>query len=311
MAGRKRSGCGWRKTPVACCRIRDRLPNTGVMSGIVPRSHRRVMRASIVSAVVFGAVVIMAASLTTRPARAQGVIFGFGKVKIGPALTVSIISPANGGGAPGQTLQAGVFALTNNLDVPLTINSVTIAFSRPSLFSSATLKPLSPNGASSQHDVNVSPPGFPTASPPVASTTFNFDFPVIIGPGSQPAFALEVKLSPLSRNEPGNAAYAAVTPGPLVRSASAPLWIAFAILGLTTAALSEGTQRRAWLIAGLLVMFAIGAPGCGGDSNSGPSSTQTVTVVAATLESSIPVNARSLPPEVAGLPLKIGTIFGQ
>ena len=192
---------------------------------------------------------------------------------------MSIVSPANGGGAPGQTLQAGVFAITNNLAVPQTVSSVTIAFSHPALFSSATLKPLSPNLA--RFDVNGPPPGPPTASPPVASTTFYFGFPVIIGPGTEPDFALEVKLSPLSRNESGNVAYAAMTPEPLVRKAGAPLWIAFAILGLATAALSEGKRWRAWLIAGLLVLFAIGAPGCGSDSgSSGPSSTQTVTAMA-------------------------------
>lgn len=130
---------------------------------------------------------------------------------------------------------------------------------------------------------------------------------MIIGPGSEPTFALEVTLSPMSRNEPGNAAYATIT-SDLV--AAQPLWIAFAIVGLATATLSAGTRRRAWLVAGLVILFAIGAPGCGSDSGS-PSSTQTVTVVAATLESSISVNATPLPAEVAGLPLKIGTIFGQ
>ena len=180
----------------------------------------------------------------TRLVRAQGAVSR--TLVNGPGLTVSIISPANGGGAPGQTLQAGVFAITNNVGAPLTINSVTIAFSHPSMFSSATLKPLITIAV----DYNRPPPSPPAASPPVASTTFSFGFPVIIGPGSEPAFALEITLSPLSRYEPGGVAFASMMPGPLVRKASAPLWIASAILGLATAALSGGTRRRAWLIAG-------------------------------------------------------------
>jgi hypothetical protein len=70
----------------------------------------------------------------------------------------------------------------------------------------------------------------------------------------------------------------------------------------------------------LLVLFAIGAPGCGSDSGSGgPSSTQTVTAVAAEAEvvfqvereTGVAQSVTPLPAIVAGLPLKIGTITGQ
>src|SRR5216683_1853689 len=71
------------------------------------------------------------------------------------------VSSADVVGATGQTLQAGVFAITNNLAVPQTVSSVTIAFSHPALFSSATLKPLSPNFA--RFDING-----PTTAPPTA-----------------------------------------------------------------------------------------------------------------------------------------------
>jgi hypothetical protein len=54
-------------------------------------------------------------------------------------------------------------------------------------------------------------------------------------------------------------------PGPLEK-AGTPVWITFAILGLTTVALSKGAQYRTWLIAGLLVLLATGAPGCGSNS---------------------------------------------
>jgi hypothetical protein len=272
------------------------------MSAILERGHRRVRRAGVASAAIVVIVVLIAALPSTRLARADN----------GPGLTVSIVSPANGGGAPGQTLQAGVFAITNNLAIPQTVSSVTIAFSHPALFSSATLKPLITIAV----DYNRPPPGPSPVSPPLASTTFNSGFPVVLAPGSVTDFALEVTLSPLSRNESGNVTYAAMTPEPLVRKAGAPLWIAFAILGLATAALSEGKRWRAWLIAGLLVLFAIGAPGCGSDSgSSGPSSTQTVTAISTQVEFQVESLARSLifpvTPVVAGLPLKLGTITGQ
>jgi hypothetical protein len=66
----------------------------------------------------------------------------------------------------------------------------------------------------------------------------------------------------------------------------------------------------------LLVLFAIGAPGCGSDSGSGGlSSTQTVTAISAQVEFQVESLARSLifpvTPVVAGLPLKLGTITGQ
>jgi hypothetical protein len=119
---------------------------------------------------------------------------------------------------------------------------------------------------------------------------------------------LTVKLSPVSRNETNGVAYAGVTQGTAAQGVGAPLRIAFAILGLATVTLSEGTRRRAWLIAGLLVLFAVGAPGCGGDSGSGPSSMQTVVTVSA---SGFVVAGNASPATITGLPLKLGTITGQ
>ena len=276
------------------------------MSAILEHHHRKVRHAGIASAAIV--VVVLGIAAAARLARAQAISQ---HDVAGPGLTVSIISPANGGGAPGQTLQAGVFAITNDVGDPLTINSVTIAFSHPALFSSATLKPLNLNDTSARFDVNGPPPGPSPVSPPLASTTFTSGFPVVLAPGSVTDFALEVTLSPTSRNESGYVAFAAMTPGPLLRKAGAPLRIALAILGLATAALSEGTRRRAWLIAGLLILFAIGAPGCGSDSGSSPSSTQTVTAIIGPIATSGVAISAVGDIAAGGLPLKIGTIFGQ
>jgi hypothetical protein len=277
------------------------------MSAILEHPHRKVRHAGIASAAIVVVVFLISPFLPTRVVCAQVVVGRSLDVVSGqPSLTVSIISPANGGGAPGQTLQAGVFAITNNLTVPQTINSATIAFSDPALFSSATL-----NDTSARFDVNGPPPGPSPVSPPLASTTFTSGFPVVLAPGSVTDFALEVTLSPTSRNESGYVAFAAMTPGPLLRKAGAPLRIALAILGLATAALSEGTRRRAWLIAGLLILFAIGAPGCGSDSGSSPSSTQTVTAIIGPIATSGVAISAVGDIAAGGLPLKIGTVFGQ
>lgn len=222
----------------------------------------------------------------------------------GPSLTIAIIARANGGGAPGQTLQAGVFSVINNLNFGQSVSSVTIAFSNPSMFSSATLTP--PPSFSSYPGGTTASPSI--TSPPASSTTFTFNPAIEIGPGSQPAFALTVKLSPLSRNEAGKIAYAGMTARDGLRGAGAALSIVFAMLGVAMAALPGGTRRRAWLLAGLMILLAAGAPGCGGDSPSGPSSTQTVTAVAVA-SARFDVNFSASPP--AGLPLKLGTITGQ
>jgi hypothetical protein len=146
------------------------------MSAILEHPHRKVRHAGIASAAIVVVVVLISPFLPTRLVRAQDVVARSLDVVSGqPSLTVSIISPANGGGAPGQTLQAGVFAITNNLTVPQTINSATIAFSDPALFSSATL-----NDTSARFDVNGPPPGPSPVSPPLASTTFTSGFPVVL-----------------------------------------------------------------------------------------------------------------------------------
>jgi hypothetical protein len=259
-------------------------------------------RVRILSTIGFAAVLAVAIPAVRR-AQANSLIFP----ETNPALTVSIVSRANGDGAPGQTLEAGVLSIINGSSALAYVNSVTISFSNPSLFSSATLNPPAPVVESIQVDQNgARVPA--TASPPTSSTTFTFNPPFAIGPGGEPFFGLTVKLSPVSRNETNGVAYAGVTQGTAAQGVGAPLWIAFAMLGLATVTLSEGTRRRAWLIGGLLVLFAVGAPECGGDSGSGPSSMQTVVTVSA---SGFVVAGNASPATITGLPLKLGTITGQ
>lgn len=256
-------------------------------------------RLRLVAAVVVTLAMTLALS-ATRQACAQST-----------TLTVVPISPEGGSGAPGQTLPDGVFALINNLSAPQTISSITITFSNPSLFSSATL--TGPNGASASSnpqvffDSNKPPPG--SSKHPPASTTFSFSPPIAIGLGGRPFFALTVKMAPAqSRHEHGSVAYASMIP--VAHGAGGSLWLTLAMLGLATEILPDGGRQRAWLLAALMILLAAGASACGGDS-SNPSSTQTVTAVAAEID--ISANGRMLgsPAPPAGLPLKLGTVSLQ
>lgn len=247
------------------------------------------------------AMVVTATLSSTRQACAQNT-----------NLTVAPISPEGGSGASGQTLPAGVFAVINNLPLTQTVSSITITFSKPSLFSSATL--AGPDGASASSNplfaFDSNEPAPTNSKHPPASTTFSFVPPVAIGPGGRPFFALTVKMVPAqSRDEHGRVAYASMTPWG--HGAGESLWLAFAILGAALATLPAGTRRQVWLLAGLMILLAAGTSSCGGDS-SNPSSTQTVTAVAAEIEfSSSLITSVGSPAPPAGLPLRLGTVTLQ
>lgn len=231
------------------------------------------------------------------------------------SLRVAIISPANGGGAAGQSIEAGAFAIVNGTSVTQSVSSVTIAFSDPSIFSSASLIQPSSNVRSPGYNgsnlpgnnVVLSGPSSLANANPAASTTFTFNSPYPIPPGGEPVFALIVKMATsISRNETGNVAYAAMA-SPAASGAGAPLWMALAIVGLAMAGLPAGKRRRAITIAALVILLTLGAPGCGND-NSSASSTQTVTAVNALPRLSVHYDNRTLPAADPGLPLRLGVV---
>jgi len=216
-----------------------------------------------------------------------------------PTLGAAIISPASGSAQPLQTIQLGVFGLTNNsATTPVAVNSVTLKFSNPGLFSSTTVSAV---GASPS-----------TAAPPPAINVYNFVVPPVIQPGQELAFSLTVTLADTSsRNETGGVAYAGLGLGTGVPGAGNALWIAFGVVGLAMLALPAGRQRRVWLAAALIFLLASGAPGCGstggggGDPPTG-SSAQSVTAVSA-----FPLMGPLVVPSavsVTGLPLGLGSI---
>ena len=217
-----------------------------------------------------------------------------------PTLGAEIISPASGSAQPTQTIELGVFGLTNNsATVPVAVNSVTLKFSNPGLFSSTTL-----------NAVGASPS---TAAPPAAINIYNFVIPPVIQPGQELTFSLIVTLAnTTSRNETGGVAYAGVGFGGGVASEGNPLWIAFGAIGLAMLGLPRRTRRRVWLAATLTLLLAAGAPGCGstggggGDQPTG-SSAQSVTAVAAFALTSGGIDG---PPvtTINGLPVGLGSI---
>jgi hypothetical protein len=259
--------------------------------------HRRA--GIITAATIIAGILAVALSLPgPRAAHAQSTSSG---------VRVAIISPANGGGAAGQTLEAGVFAIVNDTSVTLSVPSVTVAFSDPSIFYSASLNGPGVKGGSGapwSHNVRL------LTSPHVnASSTFYFSPAIQIAPGGEPAFALTVTMaSSISRNETDGVAYAGMF-SPTASGASAPLSLALAIVGLAMAALPGGTRRRATTIAALAILLTLGAPGCGSD-NSSPSSTQSVTAVSVSASpSAIPGNNPiSVSATVSGLPLRLGVV---
>lgn len=215
-------------------------------------------------------------------------------------LSAAVVSPASGSASPSQTIELGVFSLTNNSpDIAVAVNSVTLTFSNPGLFSSTTLSAV---GASPS-----------VAAPPPATNVYNFQVPPVIQPGQALAFSLTVTLANTSaRNTPGGVAYAGMTAGPKPIAGAQDLWLALAAIGLATLAIPANRRQRVWILAALMVLLAAGAPGCGsgvgggGSAQPTGSSTQSVTAVSAISVPTAPVQ----PPAVVtlGLPLNLGSI---
>jgi len=159
--------------------------------------------------------------------------------------------------------------------------------------------------------INENKPPPASSKHPPASTTFSFSPQVVIEPGGRPFFALTVRMAPTqSRDEHGSIAYASMAAGSLARGANGSLWLAFAMLGVALATLPAGTRKQVWLLAALMILLAAGTSSCGGDS-SNPSSTQTVTAVAAEIETPAVITPVGSPAPPAGLPLKLGTVTLQ
>ncbi len=218
------------------------------------------------------------------------------------SVTAEVVSPAAGSAAPTQTIQLGVFGLTNNsTGVAVAVNSVTLTFSDPGLFSSTTLSAV---GASPS-----------VAAPPAANNVYNFTIPPVIQAGQELTFSLTVTMAnTTSRNETGGVAYAGMITAPAFTGETSPLWIGFVAIGLVSLVLTADRRWRVWLVAAAILLLAATAPGCGSTTGGGSdeptgSSGQSLTAVAAV---AVPFGGGALPSPVpvtiSGLPLNLGSI---
>jgi hypothetical protein len=215
-------------------------------------------------------------------------------------LGAEVVSPASGSASPTQTIELGVFSLTNNSQsTAVAVTTVTLTFSNPGLFSSTT---LTANGASPS-----------TASPPAATNVYNFQIPPIIQPGQTLAFSLTVTLAnTTSLNTLGGVAYAGMTTTPTGTGPMRPLWIALGAVGLAMFAAPTERRQRVWTLAALMLVFMAGSSGCGsigGGGSDQPTGSSSQSVIAVSAQA-VPTGTISTPSPVPvfGLPLDLGSI---
>jgi hypothetical protein len=192
-------------------------------------------------------------------------------------------------GAPGSTVAAGTFTITNELSVTETVASLTVSVTRPGLFSSMILR----GGGQSV-----------TVTPPTANTTFTFTTPVMIPAGGSVRFSLSAVIAANPVMLGKEIEYAGLTVTATVPGSGStwPLSGALLMLGMTLFGLPDRTRRRALILAVLALGLAAASTGCGG-SNNGPrleTSAQEVTAVN--------VTAGGIPETVAGVPASLGTV---
>ncbi len=192
-------------------------------------------------------------------------------------------------GAPGSTVAAGTFTITNALAVTETVASLTVSVTRPGLFSSMTLS----GGGQSV-----------TVTPPTANTTFTFKTPVMIPAGGSVRFSLSavIAANPVMLGKEIKYAGLTVTAAVPGGGSTWPLSGALLMLGIALLGLPDRTRRRALILAVLALGFAAASSGCGGGNN-GPrfeTSAQDPTAVN--------VTAGGMPETVAGVPASLGTV---
>ena len=193
-------------------------------------------------------------------------------------------------GAPGSTVAAGAFTITNELPAAESISSVTISASRPGLFSSMAM-----NGGG--QSVTVMAPG--------ANTTFTFTKPVMVPGGGSVSFSLNATIAanPVMLGRDIKFAGLTVIPtGAEGGSSRWPLGGALLMLGMALLSLPHATRRRALIIAVLALGLAAAATGCGGGNNGPRFETSAQQVTGAS------VTAGEIPETVEGVPASLGTV---
>jgi hypothetical protein len=191
--------------------------------------------------------------------------------------------------APGTTVAAGTFTVTNELAVTETEASATVSVSHPGLFSSMTVS----GGGQSV-----------TVTPPTANTTFTFTTPVMVPAGGSVSFSLSavIATNPVMLGQAVK--YAGLTATATVPGSGStwPLSGALLMLGITLLGLPDRTRRRALVLAVLALGLAAASTGCGGSNNGPRFATSAQEVIA------VNVVAGGLSETVAGVPASLGTV---
>jgi hypothetical protein len=194
---------------------------------------------------------------------------------------VQVTSDGTARGSPGSTVNAGDFTASSPSSNTWTISSVSVSFSDPQLFSSATL--TAENGGSSETV---------TVTPPASSTVFAFSPPLSVAAGTSPRFNLTATIaSPSAMIGSRQAVYASVLGVGEANSRRGPAGLGlllgcFSILGGALSKVNKACRRRPAMVGAFaMFLFAAAAAGCGDRSSMGamdtPSSTQAVSAISA------------------------------
>lgn len=211
---------------------------------------------------------------------------------------VSLVSAGNGRGGPGDTLAAGTFDVTNTGTTTIKVNSVTINLSNASLFSQAQL-----NGSSMALSGNT--------------VTFRFPAPVPVSPHGRARFQLSVVVAGSASGASRKAISAALIAAPYLSGGDGsggggggllPLFAGLMLLGLSLRLSDARRARRIGLMAGFVLLAAVGLTACGGGC---PTCTNNAVPVAQTSTQTVQaldVTSGEDTIAVQGLPIELGVV---
>jgi hypothetical protein len=213
-----------------------------------------------------------------------------------PGPGVVSATPVKVSGKAGETVDAGTFTVNNTSSDSETIESVTVSFSDPGLFSSASLS-ATVGGTTQQSQA---------ATPPSASTTFTFSPALVLPPGGTASFSLSATVASKTAARERRLMIAYAGDGARGPRGGGDLrgLISLCLIGLGLCVVDRRRLRRTALIAVMMLALGTGLSACGGGSGGAsttPSSSQNVTQITG------PSGAI----DYSGLPASLGKVTKQ
>ena len=195
---------------------------------------------------------------------------------------------------------AGAFTVTNTSGANITISSINISATAPSIFTSMTLTGQVPGSSALAVLSNPNPPG--------TSNTFDFSALPVLPNGQAATFTLSAvaSSSPVPTPTPsasssdlkrGPTAYAGLTwPSPFKQSRMSSLMLAAMALGML--AMTGRLRRRHLVVLAMALILAATEVGCGNTTNSingtSTQAVQTITVSSGGAPTGLPANLGSI-----------------